>query len=127
MSASHSLYVLICITVITVITVITNNNTSQIPLSHTRCETLLTDRLFQLDKGISYLAPMFLDYVICSGLSAELAAGLESCLPHTTTSTTDRTGRVSSVASRQGSGLLLLAVLLASEMFQSSPSSAQDI
>ena len=41
--------------------------------------------IFQLDKGISYLAPMFLDYVICSGLSYDLMLSLESCLPHTTT------------------------------------------
>ena len=40
--------------------------------------------IFQLDKGISYLAPMFLDYVICSGLSYDLMLSLESCLPHTT-------------------------------------------
>ena len=46
---------------------------------------LMTSLLFQLDKGISYLAPMFLDYVICSGLTYDLMSRLESCLPHTTT------------------------------------------
>ena len=46
---------------------------------------LMTSLVFQLDKGISYLAPMFLDYVICSGLSPDLMEQLESCLPHTTT------------------------------------------
>ena len=46
---------------------------------------------FQLDKGISSLAPMFLDAVICEGIDYSMMTQLESCqLYTTTTTTTDR-------------------------------------
>ena len=46
--------------------------------------------LFQLDKGLTYLAPYFLDMIICEGLSYSLMERLKGCRPYTTTTTTNR-------------------------------------
>ena len=70
--------------------------------------------IFQLDKGISYLAPMFLDYVICSGLSYDLMLSLESCLPHTTTRPPrDRSEQTSPATTSSPLPVLVLVLVLA--------------
>jgi len=67
----------------------------------------------KLDRGISYLAPYFLDFIVCEGLSYQMMLKLSSCKPYTTTtSTTDRTNQVSHTASAN-SVVMHLGVLLA--------------
>jgi len=49
----------------------------------------------KLDKGISYLAPFFMDFLVCEGLSYEMMLKLSSCKPYrTTTTSTDRTNQM---------------------------------
>ena len=56
---------------------------------------LSTLYIFQLDKGIGALAPLFMDSVICEGLDYSMMTQLESCqLYTTTTTTTDRTNKL---------------------------------
>ena len=45
--------------------------------------------LFQLDKGLTYLAPYFLDMIICEGLPYAMMEILKGCRPYTTTTTTN--------------------------------------
>merc|ERR1719250_188593 len=42
-------------------------------------------QLDQLDKGISSLAPMFLDSVVCEGIAYPIMVNLSSCQAYTTT------------------------------------------
>ena len=46
--------------------------------------------LFQLDKGLTYLAPYFVDMIICEGLPYPVMEMLEGCRPYITTTTTNR-------------------------------------
>ena len=68
---------------------------------------------FQLDAGISHIAPYFLDFVVCEGLSYQMMLKLSSCLPYTTTTTTtDRTNQLHHTSSAN-SVVVDFAVLLA--------------
>ena len=52
-----------------------------------------------MDKGISYLAPYFLDFVVCEGLPYQTMEQLASCMAYTsTTSTTDRMSKLHQTA-----------------------------
>ena len=44
--------------------------------------------VLQLNRGISHLAPYFLDFVVCEGLPYSLLLELSSCRAYTTTTTT---------------------------------------
>jgi len=76
----------------------------------------------KLDRGITYLAPYFLDFVVCEALPYETMLKLTSCSPYTTTTTTtDRTSQLhqtSSAFSNMPNIVIvsLLAAFLTSEM-----------
>ena len=62
--------------------------------------------LFQLDKGIAYLAVHLLDMIVCEGLSYEMMLKLSSCQPYrTTTISTDRTNQMQHTGG--GSGVVV--------------------
>merc|ERR1719471_2564828 len=85
-----------------------NNPTGHPVVRPTR--QLSQDHLRKLDKGISSLAPMFLDAVICEGIDYDLMTQLESCqLYTTTTTTTDRyASQHTSTATAINSSLLVM-------------------
>jgi len=68
-------------------------------------------QLKKLDKGISYLAPYFLDFVVCEGLSYQMMLRLSSCKPYTTTTTT--TDRTNKLHHTSGAGYLAVNIWLA--------------
>jgi len=49
------------------------------------------EQLEKLNNGISHLAPHFLDFVVCEGLSYQMMLKLSSCQRYTTTTTKSKT------------------------------------
>ena len=68
--------------------------------------------MFQLDKGISILVPMFLDRVVCEGIAYPTMVKLPSCQAYTTiTEVTSKLHQISGSASRRVPPFILLTQL----------------